>query len=484
MNIVILGKGGREQAIYKALVHSPLVQKIFIAPGWSFETKKEQLWPAYPWDKTQAKHLIKNHNIDLAIIGPEKELSEGASDFFRSLKVPVFGPSQKAARLESSKIFAKHFMSSANIPTSNFQEVDSVSATLKASQHFGFPVVLKADGLAGGKGVFICHNKETLKEKAENLFEKNLLGSAGKKALVEQFQTGWEMSVFALITNPRVGGDKGCGTVLPKGHNRRTDPQTVTHFAGPRVGGDKGCGTVLPKGHNRRTDPQTVTHFAGPRVGGDKTPYQILPFAKDYKKLKENNQGPNTGGMGAFAPHFISPELKQTIETKIVDRSVQAIQKNNFFYRGVLYIGLMIVNNKHPIVLEYNVRFGDPETQVLMPLLDGDWAQVFLSVAKGTMPPLKWKNNFFASCVVLASKGYPEKSPALPIKGDITNKSTDSYFLPAGAKQTKEGWFTNGGRVLNAIGLGASKKEAIQKAYEQAGQVHWQGMQKRTDIGT
>ena len=133
-------------------------------------------------------------------------------------------------------------MSSANIPTSNFQEVDSVSATLKASQHFGFPVVLKADGLAGGKGVFICHNKETLKEKAENLFEKNLLGSAGKKALVEQFQTGWEMSVFALITNPRVGGDKGCGTVLPKGHNRRTDPQTVTHFAGPLVGGDKGCG--------------------------------------------------------------------------------------------------------------------------------------------------------------------------------------------------------------------------------------------------
>ena len=426
MNVLILGKGGRELAIQKAVVSSPLVQKIFVAPGGDGFSN---CLPAYPYSKNQAQEIIKSQDIGLVIIGPEKELAKGAGDLFRSLNVPVFGPSKESAQLESSKLFAKHFMLSAGIPTSEFEEVNSVKTALKASTNFGFPLVLKADGLAGGKGVFMCPNKESLKQKAKSLFEEKTFGSAGERALVEKFQTGWELSLFILIT-PRVGGES------------QTDRQ----------------------GH---------------------CPFLLLPFAKDYKKLKDNNQGPNTGGMGALAPYFISPELKHRIEKTVVLPSVQAIQQHNFFYRGVLYIGLMIVNNKDPIVLEYNVRFGDPETQVLLPLLDGDWAKVFLSIAKGHLPTLKWKKDMFSACVVLANKGYPEKSspPAL-IEGNLDPISSYSYFLPAGVQKKRAGWFTKGGRVLNAMGLGNNKQLAIRRAYEQARQAHWPGMQKRSDIGS
>ena len=500
MNIAILGKGGREQAILKALTQSPTVQNIFVAPGGSFlptqlvsapnqtssalkitTTSKTgslqkgdgthhphmEYWPAYPWDKKTAQTLIQTNNIDLAIIGPEKELSEGASDFFRSLNVPVFGPSKKASQLESSKIFAKQFMSSAHIPTSDFKEVDSVSSALKASRYFDFPLVLKADGLAGGKGVFICPNPETLKEKAESLFEKKVFGTAGEKALIEPFQKGWEMSVFILTAGS--AGTQSVSLDEAPIFDRALVPSLAPTEA--KTAGSAGT--------------QSGSLDGDPIFDRALVPSQILPFAKDYKKLKDNNQGPNTGGMGAFAPHFISLELKQTIEQKIVRPSLQALQKNNFFYRGVLYIGLMIVNHKDPIVLEYNVRFGDPETQVLLPLLDGDWTKVFLSVAQGHSPVLKWKKDFFSCCVVLAGEGYPEKQAnPVPITGDIERASPYSYFLNAGAQHTKTGWFTKGGRVLNAIGLGSSKEEAIHRAYNQANQVRWPGMQKRSDIGS
>ena len=462
MNVLILGKGGRELAIQKAIVSSPLVQKIFVAPGGDGFSN---CLPAYPYSKPQAQEIIKNQDIGLVIIGPEKELAKGAGDLFRSLNVPVFGPSKESAQLESSKLFAKHFMLSAGIPTSEFEEVNSVKTALKASTNFGFPLVLKADGLAGGKGVFICPNKESLKQKAKSLFEEKTFGPAGERALVEKFQTGWELSLFILITR-RVGGES------------QTDRQECYSGLSDELLHQGSCGL------------HGITK--SPRVGGESQtdrqghcPFLLLPFAKDYKKLKDNNQGPNTGGMGALAPYFISPKLKHRIEKTVVLPSVQAIQQHNFFYRGVLYIGLMIVNNKDPIVLEYNVRFGDPETQVLLPLLDGDWAKVFLSIAKGHLPTLKWKKDMFSACVVLASKGYPEKSsPPTPIEGNLDPISPYSYFLPAGVQKKPAGWFTKGGRVLNAMGLGSNKQLAIKHAYEQARQAHWPGLQKRSDIGS
>ena len=445
MNVLVLGKGGREHALVRALTHSSQVHQVFALPGRAgFERQAVCLQNQYldksvnpegficaPCGETVSSEKnnkfsknasrcsviekwVEEKNIKLVIIGPEKELTAGWSDFFRSLGVLVFGPSREAARLESSKLFAKRFMASFGVPTSEFKEVDSVEKTLAASGQFGFPVVLKVDGLAAGKGVFICHNREELKKSAELIFEKQIFGSAGEKAFLETFQRGEELSVFVL-TN-----------------------------------------------------------------GND---YKIFPFARDYKTIKDGNQGPNTGGMGAFAPYIISSDLQKNIEEKIVQPSIDGINTHKLFYRGILYIGLMVVNNK-PIVLEYNIRFGDPEAQVLLPLLDGDWAEVFLSISKGDLPTLNWKKSQFVACVVLAGEGYPSQPvTGVPIEGDISIESPGSYFLHAGTKKTDGSWFTDGGRVLNALGLGETKEEAVRQAYKQAKRAHWPGMQVRSDIG-
>ena len=414
MNVLILGKGGREHALVRVLANSPLVNTVFALPGRAGFASQATCLPHQLLEKKSLEEFIKTKNIKLVVIGPEKELAEGWSDFFRSLNVLVFGPSKSAARLESSKLFAKNFIASMNIPTSDFKEVHSVEDVLTASTHFQFPIVLKADGLAAGKGVFICPNKKELEEAAHLVFEKKIFGSAGEKALLEVFQKGEELSVFVL-TN-----------------------------------------------------------------GND---YKLLPFARDYKKLKENNLGPNTGGMGAFAPYTISADLQKNIETTIVKPSIEGLRKNNLFYRGVLYIGLMIVDQK-PFVLEYNVRFGDPEAQVLLPLLEGDWAKVFLSLAEGKMPNLEWKKDTSASCVVLAGEGYPSQPIIdVPIEGDMNFESSTSYFLHAGTKKIDNQWLTDGGRVLNALGIGNTKEEALKNAYKQSEQVQWPEMQRRMDIG-
>ena len=414
MNVLVIGKGGREHALVRALAHSTQVDQIFVLPGRAgFESQAICLQNQILKKNTLIK-WIKEKNIALVVIGPEKELADGWADFFRSLNVAVFGPSQEAAQLESSKLFAKRFMTAAEVPTSEFEEVDSVKGVLKASARFSFPIVLKADGLAAGKGVFICHSKEELKKSAELIFEKKIFGAAGEKALLEAFQKGEELSLFVL-TNGR--------------------------------------------------------------------DYKLLPFARDYKKIKDGNQGPNTGGMGAFAPYIIPSALQKSIEEQVVKPSIKGMVDHKLFYRGILYIGLMITKNT-PVVLEYNIRFGDPEAQVLLPLLEGDWAEVFLSVSKGDLPTLNWKKNYFTACVVLAGEGYPSQPvTGVPIEGNIGFVSPDSYFLHAGTKKPDKGWLTDGGRVLNALGLGNSKEAAIRQAYEQAKRVHWSGMQVRSDIG-
>ncbi|MDE0119115.1 MAG: phosphoribosylamine--glycine ligase [Bdellovibrionales bacterium] len=414
MNVLVIGKGGREQALVRALATSPQVGQIFVWPGRAGFEPQAICLQNQTLNKNTIRKWVKEKNIDLVVIGPEQELADGWSNFFRSLNVAVFGPSQEAAQLESSKLFAKRFMMAAGVPTSEFKEVDSVEKALTASAHFPFPIVLKADGLAAGKGVFICYSKAELKKAAELIFEKKKLGPAGEKAFLEDFQRGEELSLFVL-TNGRE--------------------------------------------------------------------YKLLPFARDYKKIKDSNQGPNTGGMGAFAPYIISSTLQKRIEEQVVRPSIKGIVDHKLFYHGLLYIGLMITN-KTPIVLEYNIRFGDPEAQVLLPLLDGDWAEVFFSVARGELPNLIWKKNYFTACVVLAGEGYPSQPiTGVPIEGNLGFESPHSYFLHAGTKKTDKGWLTDGGRVLNALGLGNTKEEAIRQAYEQAKRVYWPGMQMRSDIG-
>jgi phosphoribosylamine--glycine ligase len=469
MNILVIGQGGREHALVRALNASEAVKKtggvVHAVPGSAGMTHEARCHDILWQDFDRLRDLIFKENIELVVIGPEIPLVEGLADRLRASGISVFGPNADGARLEGSKIYSKEFMVEAGVHTARFQIVDSVHSTQEAVANFSPPYVLKADGLAAGKGVFICKDFEELMVAAQDLFEKRTLGEAGACALLEEFQDGYEIS-YLILTNTQ-----------------------------------------------------------------DFVP---LVLAQDHKRLCENDRGPNTGGMGAVAPVQITNELKNQINNDIIAPILQAMQKIDFVYRGVLYIGLMITSNG-PSVLEFNVRFGDPEAQVILPLLNGDWAQVFLDVAKGRLPALTWKKQF-CSCVVLAAEGYPDHPVKdVPIDGltvggsgrstggeNTTGGETDgsmsdvttsgavvgsldnpsikaqyesdslsdgslsefAYILHAGTShQSGKGFVTSGGRVLNAIGMGATLNEALERAYRITDSVKWPGMQFRRDIG-
>ena len=441
MKALVIGSGARESAILKALREGRQPARVFSLPGRPGKPRPAQPAqerPGKPEGGSQAPHppgfwgaealpasflkdraalarWLKAEKPDLCVIGPEQPLVEGLADFLRESGAAVFGPSARAARLEGSKIFAKRFMKEMGVPTASYQIVSSVSEAMREAENFFPPFVLKADGLAGGKGVFICAGRQELKAKAGFLFEEKALGKAGERALLEDFQSGREMSVF-LLTN-------GEG-------------------------------------------------------------YRLLPIARDYKRLREGQKGPNTGGMGAIAPVEAPPELVENIKSMIIEPTIRGLRLRSMPYRGALYIGLMISKN-FPKVLEYNVRFGDPEAQALLPLLDGSWAEVFREIAGGGLPELKWKP-LHAACVVLSAEGYPEKpARGAPIEGPVFHNAPDSWALPGGIaydeKQKK--WVTAGGRVLSAVGAGETRELALKRAYDLAGKISWPGRHFRRDIG-
>ncbi|MCB0407601.1 MAG: phosphoribosylamine--glycine ligase [Bdellovibrionales bacterium] len=414
MKTLVIGKGGREHAIVKALKLSPSVTEVHAIPGSSGMATEAVCHDLSSSDEKQVIDFVRQKNIDLVIIGPEAELASGLSDAIRASGALVFGPSAEAASLEASKIFAKEFMKRANVPTAFAQIVKSTDDIKKCIHEFTPPYVLKADGLAAGKGVFICKNESELLSAAEDIFVHRKLGNAGLSALLEQSLEGWELS-YLVLTNGET--------------------------------------------------------------------YQSLPLAQDHKRLNEGDTGPNTGGMGVVAPLKISDDLREQIEKQVIQPSIQTIHSMGLLYRGVLYVGLMITKDG-PKVLEYNVRFGDPEAQVLLPLLDGDWGTSMLSIARGETPQLQWKP-LYSSCIVLAAEGYPDDPVKnVIIEGGITEETPSSYFLHAGTSKTPDGkWVTNGGRVLNAIGLGSSLKESLSHAYKQAEKVYWKNVQIRKDIG-
>lgn len=365
-------------------------------------------------DSKALEAFARRYSFDCVIVGPENYLVNGVADQFRALGIPVVGPSQIAAQLEGSKIFAKEFMVQAGVPTAEFEIVDNVESTLAAAAKFTPPYVLKADGLAAGKGVFLCDTREELKTAAEDLFERKILGAAGQRALLEQYQAGYEIS-YLILTN-------------------------------------------------------------GTRA-------EALPLAQDHKRLRDGDEGPNTGGMGVVAPVALASDLRAEIQSRVVEPCLRHLQGSGMLYRGVLYIGLMMTADG-PQVLEFNVRFGDPEAQVIMPLLDADWGYVFTQLARGELVPLKWKNMHMA-CVVLAAPGYPDTPQKnVIIEGDAGYHNTSSYFLHAGTSKNASGqWVTSGGRVMNAIGMASSLTEALKAAYLQARHVTWPGLQMRKDIG-
>jgi phosphoribosylamine--glycine ligase len=414
MRFLVVGSGGREHAIVRALKYSPMVTEVHAVPG-SEGISQEAICHSFDLsDERTLEAFVKKYAFDCVVIGPEAYLVQGLADQLRGYGVTVVGPSLAAAQLEGSKIFAKEFMLGAGVPTAAHVVVEDVVGTMKAAQKFTAPYVLKADGLAAGKGVYVCATLSELKTAAEFLFVDKGLGQAGRKALLEEFQEGYELSYLVLTNGAQA---------------------------------------------------------------------EALPLAQDHKRVGDGDQGPNTGGMGVICPIVISPELQAQIQTQIVEPTLRHLQGSGMLYRGVLYIGLM-VTPKGPTVIEYNVRFGDPECQVILPLLDGDWAAVFKKLGAGDLQRLRWKS-LHVSCVVLAAPGYPDApEKGVVLEGDLGRQSATSYFLHAGtAKNSRGEWVTAGGRVLNCIGYGSNLRESLQAAYAQARQVTWKGLVMRTDIG-
>lgn len=413
MNVLLVGSGGREHAIAKKIKESKKLKNFYCIPG-NPGIANVAIIPDVKDDIESIVEFAKSSQIDLIICGPEVQLVDGLSDLAKEYNIPVFGPSKGGAKLEGSKIFSKEIMEKYDIPTSaykTFYDYESVCKYIE--KRLTYPIVIKADGLAAGKGVKIVDSKDDALAAVKSFMVDKVFGNSGSSVVIEDFMTGEEMSALYI-----------------------TDGK---HF--------------IP----------------------------LLP-AKDYKKAFDNDKGENTGGMGSYAPHnSITKELSLEIEEKIIKKMKLAFEKENIDYRGILYVGLMLTE-EGPKVVEFNCRFGDPETQVIVPLIENDLLEIMYNTAKGNIESLKikWKNDY-AACVVIASGGYPGSyKKGLPIDFKISPYD----FIHCGTKLENGVILTNGGRVLNAIGYGASKKAAIENAYKMASKVTFDGSFYRKDIGS
>jgi phosphoribosylamine--glycine ligase len=413
MHILVLGGGAREHAIVRALKGSPKVTKVSCAPGNPGIALEATTYLTDPNDSRRVVELVGRIKPDLVIIGPEAPLAAGIADALHNSHIPVFGPLQNSARLETSKIYSKEFMIRNQIPTARAVICANKEEMLVAQKEFSAPYVVKADGLAAGKGVRICKDDEEFKKCAEDFFDKKVLGPSATKVLIEEFIQGDELSLMLLVADGK---------------------------------------------------------------------YSLLPVSQDHKKLLDKDLGPNTGGMGAFAPVKKWAKSLKKLEDVVIQPTIAGLTKDGIPYRGVLYIGVMMTKSG-PFVLEYNVRFGDPEAQVLLPLLKGDWADVFLNVANGKIPKLSWKTDA-AVCVVLAAPGYPDdpkKGVKILIDRDTLKQTAQTYLLHA-STFSHQGLYTNGGRVISSVAVDKTVAGARKKAYHLIKSVTFEGMQFRNDI--
>jgi phosphoribosylamine---glycine ligase len=418
MKVLVIGGGGREHALVWKLSQSPRVEKIWCAPGNGGITGEAECIAADAGDAAGLVGLAEKIAPDLTVVGPELPLVNGLVDAFEQRKWRIVGPTKQAAQLEGSKIFTKEFLGRHNIPTAAMYGVyDSPGAAYSALCAVDWPVVIKADGLCAGKGVFLAPNPDAATDFIERVLEKHELGEGGKRVLFEEALEGDELS-FILLTD----GER---------------------------------------------------------------PAALVP-TRDHKRVFDNNEGPNTGGMGAYSSDELLPdELRKTIEATIVGPTLQGLATDGIRYKGFLYVGLMLTKSG-PKVLEFNCRLGDPETQVIAARMDFDLAEVLANLAAEELKPekLKWRPGASA-CVVLASGGYPGKfDSGKEIKG-LTEAAQvpDVKVLHAGTKRQGDGIVTSGGRVLGVTASGPSLKAALQKAYAAAGKIHFDGMHYRKDIG-
>ncbi len=421
MKVLVLGSGGREHALAHSIVKSPLCEKVFIAPGNGGTNNVGENVNINPANFDEVAGFVAINKIDFVVVGPEDPLVNGIVDFFKSdsrtAEVPIFGPNKAAAMLEGSKAFAKDFMSRHHIPTAAYGEFsdaqfDEAKAYLAQK---GAPIVLKADGLAAGKGVRVCFTNDEALEALEDILLDKKYGEAGAKVVIEQFLDGLELSVFAIC---------------------------------------------------------------------DGKNYRLLPTAKDYKRIGEGDTGLNTGGMGAISPvPFATDELMQKVKDQVVDRTMAGLQADGIDYCGFLYFGLINCGGE-PFVIEYNCRMGDPETEAVLPRVKSDLLPVLLNAAKGdlsTCAQLEFIEES-ATTVILVSGGYPESyEKGKGIKCIPTE--TDSIIYHAGTKNEEGILKTNGGRVLAITSFDKDPKLALEKSYEIAEQIRFEGKYYRKDIG-
>lgn len=425
MKILVIGSGGREHALVWKIAQSRLVDKIFCAPGNGGISEEAECLEIKADNIQGLLDFAKKEKIDLTVVGPEVPLSLGIVDQFMKYGLKIFGPQEKAARLEASKVFSKQLMARYGVPTADFKVFDNPAQAKSYIREKGAPCVVKADGLAAGKGVVVAKTNQEAFQAVESMMQEKIFGEAGNQLIVEDCLAGEEASILVL------------------------------------------------------TDSR-----------------QIIPLAssQDHKRIFDNDQGPNTGGMGAYSPaRIVSEEVFRQIIEQIVHPTIHGLVKEGIDYKGVLYAGVMLTK-EGPKVLEFNVRFGDPETQAILPLLKSDIIEAMLAVVNAQLTKLNnqaglnWASGSCV-CVVCASGGYPGKyDKGKEISGLAqAAKMQDIAVFHAGTKVVSQAnrkkVLTSGGRVLGVTGLGEDIKQAIEKTYQAVKKINFEGMHYRNDIG-
>ena len=416
MNILILGSGGREYSIGRAIAAEEKVENLYFQPGNGATTMLGTNLDISDYEALA--DFAEQNSIDLTIVGPEAPLVDGVVDIFKKRGLTIFGPSAAAARLEGSKVYMKNFLAKYNIPTAAYIETNEIDKAFKFIDTLSAPIVVKADGLCAGKGVIIAQSADEAKKAVSEMLSGKSFGDAGKNVIVEEFLDGYELSMFAVC---------------------------------------------------------------------DGKDFKLLQAAQDHKRLLDGDKGPNTGGMGAYAPTPLVDEvLYEKVKERIIRPTLKGMQEEGAPFEGVLFIGIMVVDGE-PITLEFNVRFGDPECEILMPLITTSVSDLFYKAATKQLDKLEIEfSKEYAVGVVMASENYPYKSstPAEIIVDDVKHDdiAQNTHISYAGVTQEDGKLFATGGRVLVCVGKGESIKQARDRAYLLCGQVHFAGKKIRTDI--